>query len=187
MALRGRYLLDYSRFLYNASVQSRCFASEVPAATGSRDVTRINNQVEPGGIEALDQPSADRHTVTIPMDVPDDISHISGIPEEHVKGRKVVIKRPTKNAMQSGTSNQQKWIMRWDTQERWENPLMGWTSSADPLSNLEVSFPDKESAIALCEKNGWPYELQDPPVKPPRHKSYAGNFSWNKRTRRSCK
>jgi len=187
MAMRGGARLICSRLLGNVSLQSRCFASEVPAAGSGKAVTRINNQVEPEGVEALDGRPVERHTLSIAVDVPDDISFISGVPEEHIKGRKVTIKRPTKNAMQSGTANQQKWIMKWDTQERWENPLMGWTSTADPLSNLEVSFPDKESAIALCEKNGWPYELQDPPVKPPRHKSYAGNFAWNKRTRRSCK
>jgi len=165
----------------------RSYVSEVPAAAAGQGITRVNNQVEPRTVESLDTPTPDRHSLSIQVDVPDDLSLIAGVPEEHLKERKVLIKRPTKNPMQSGTANQQKWILRWDTKERWENPLMGWTSTADPLSNMEMSFPDKESAIALCERNGWPYELQDPTVKPPRHKSYAGNFSWNKRTRRSCK
>lgn len=34
-----------------------------------------------------------------------DITPISGVPEEHIKTRRVLIKMPTKNAMQSGTNN----------------------------------------------------------------------------------
>ncbi|KAJ6669947.1 hypothetical protein lerEdw1_000496 [Lerista edwardsae] len=31
---------------------------------------------------------------------------------------------------------------------------MGWASTADPLSNLLLSFSTKEDAIAFAEKNG---------------------------------
>ena len=50
-----------------------------------------------------------------------------------------------------------------------------------------MEFTDAGDAIAICEKNGWTWEFKEPPVKPPRAKSYAANFSWNMRTRRSCK
>lgn len=30
--------------------------------------------------------------------------------------------------MQSGTNNIQRWEMEFETRERWENPLMGWSS-----------------------------------------------------------
>ena len=33
-----------------------------------------------------------------------------------------------------------RWVMTFDDKERWENPLMGWSSTADPLSNTEVSL-----------------------------------------------
>ena len=39
-----------------------------------------------------------------------DITTISGVPEEHIKPRRVLIKMPTKNAMQSGTNNLKKWV-----------------------------------------------------------------------------
>lgn len=132
-----------------------------------------------------------------------DIRAISGIPEEQLKTRRVVIKMPTKNSMQSGTNNLHRsvsysfsfcmlilhdrvfhshaaynflfmltpflsrlvnqyliffihiinacdsaiyigllyyrWKIAFNEQERWENPLMGWASTADPLSNTEVS------------------------------------------------
>jgi len=123
----------------------------------------------------------------ITVDTPHDITAISGVPEEHIKTRKVLIQVPTKNSMQSGTNNLHRWSISFDTRERWENPLMGWTSTADPLSNLEVEFEGKEEAIAFCDKNGWAWEVQQPPQKAPRAKSYAANFSWNKRTRRTTK
>lgn len=55
------------------------------------------------------------------------------------------------------------------------------------LNPYQVEFGSREEAIAFCEKNGWEWVAEDPPVKPPRAKSYAANFSWNKRTRRSTK
>ncbi|KAF5274104.1 hypothetical protein FQR65_LT04502 [Abscondita terminalis] len=117
-----------------------------------------------------------------------EISPVSGIPEEHVKSRRVKIFMPTKNAMQSGTDNTNHWAMEFETRERWENPLMGWSSSGDPLSNVQIEFANKDDAVAFCEKNGWPWFIEEPhkekTVKP---KSYAVNFSWNKRTRVSTK
>lgn len=59
----------------------------------------------------------------------EDIGYVSGVPEEHIKTRRVRIYQPAKSAMQSGTNNIHFWQMDFDTRERWENPLMGWTSS----------------------------------------------------------
>nr|XP_045601029.1 NADH dehydrogenase [ubiquinone] iron-sulfur protein 4, mitochondrial-like [Procambarus clarkii] len=123
----------------------------------------------------------------ITIDTPVDITAISGVPEEHIKTRHVLIKMPSKNSMQSGTNNLKKWCITFDQRERWENPLMGWASSADPLSNVQVDFSSREDAIAFCEKNGWAWSTEEAPVKPPRVKNYGANFSWNKRTRRSTK
>ncbi|CAH1961516.1 unnamed protein product [Acanthoscelides obtectus] len=117
-----------------------------------------------------------------------DISIITGVPEEHVKERRVRIYEPPKNCMQSGTNNIGHWEMDFDNRERWENPLMGWTSTGDPLSNLKVQFTSKEEAIEFCEKNGWKYYIQESKLeKKFKPKSYGINFSWNKRTRTSTK
>lgn len=56
--------------------------------------------------------------------------------------------------MQSGVNNTKKWKMEFDTRERWENPLMGWASTADPLSNMVLTFRTKEDAVSFAEKNG---------------------------------
>ncbi|XP_052448426.1 NADH dehydrogenase [ubiquinone] iron-sulfur protein 4, mitochondrial [Carassius gibelio] len=116
-----------------------------------------------------------------------DITTLTGVPEEHIKTRKVRIFVSARNAMQSGVKNTQKWKMDFDTRERWENPLMGWSSTADPLSNMVLTFSSKEDAIAFAEKNGWSYDLTEKRVPKPRVKSYGANFSWDKRTRRSAK
>lgn len=58
-----------------------------------------------------------------------DLSSVTGVPEEHIKGRLVRIYEPSKNAMQSGTDNIGHWEIDFDTRERWENPLMGWSST----------------------------------------------------------
>ncbi|XP_045477867.1 NADH dehydrogenase [ubiquinone] iron-sulfur protein 4, mitochondrial [Harmonia axyridis] len=117
-----------------------------------------------------------------------DISPITGVPPEHVKERCVRIYMPPKNAMQSGTNNLGHWEIDFDNRERWENPLMGWCSTGDPLSNMKVQFGSPEEAIEHCEKNGWQWYIQESKLeKPVKPKSYGINFSWNKRTRASTK
>lgn len=66
---------------------------------------------------------------TIAVSTDEDVGYVSGVPEEHIKTRKVRIYQPAKSAMQSGTNNIHLWQIDFDTRERWENPLMGWTSS----------------------------------------------------------
>ncbi|XP_075445225.1 NADH dehydrogenase [ubiquinone] iron-sulfur protein 4, mitochondrial [Ascaphus truei] len=126
-------------------------------------------------------------TQLITVDEKMDITSITGVPDEHIKTRKVHIFVSARNAMQSGVNNTKKWKLEFDTRERWENPLMGWASSGDPLSNMVLSFTCKEDAIAFAEKNGWSYELEERRIPKPKSKSYGANFSWNKRTRVSTK
>ncbi|XP_031628074.1 NADH dehydrogenase [ubiquinone] iron-sulfur protein 4, mitochondrial [Contarinia nasturtii] len=124
--------------------------------------------------------------LTIPVEK--DLTAISGVPEEHVKTRRVRICLPAKNSMQSGTNNLDYWKIEFDARERWENPLMGWSSTGDPLSNLQVEFGTKEEAIAHCEKYGWKWYVDGEEKKSvKRTKNYGINFSWNRRTRVSTK
>jgi len=124
---------------------------------------------------------------SITIDVPLDITPVSGVPEEHGHSRRVRIFKPSKNAMQSGSSNTKKWKLEFETRERWENALMGWASSGDPLSNMQIDFENKEDAAAFCEKNGWTWFVEEPIEREMKPKSYGANFSWNKRTRVSTK
>ena len=124
---------------------------------------------------------------TITVSTVEDVGLVSGVPEEHIKTRRVRIYRPAKSAMQSGTNNIHLWQIDFDTRERWENPLIGWTSTGDPMSNLKVEFASEKEAIAHCEKMGWEYYIQKPNVSNPKPRSYGANFAWNKRTRSSTK
>ncbi|XP_012273322.1 NADH dehydrogenase [ubiquinone] iron-sulfur protein 4, mitochondrial [Orussus abietinus] len=126
-----------------------------------------------------------RGDIAIP--VPENVGIVSGVPEEHIKTRKVRIYQPAKSAMQSGTNNIDFWQIDFDTRERWENPLMGWCSTGDPMSNMKVDFQSPEEAIEHCQKMGWDYYIQKPNRSQPKPRTYGMNFSWNKRTRVSTK
>ena len=110
------------------------------------------------------------------------LTQISGFSDVE-QTRKVKIFIPAKNVMQSGTHGQDKWRLKWDTQERYENPLMGWASSCDPLSNLHLSFPTPEAAITYCAKYGFEYEVVQPKKVSKKTKSYGSNFAWSSHTR----
>ncbi|KAF1389416.1 hypothetical protein PFLUV_G00073200 [Perca fluviatilis] len=73
------------------------------------------------------KPGQDTQLITVDEKL--DITSLTGVPEEHIKTRKVHIFVPTKTAMQSGVNGTKKWKMDFDTRERWENPLMGWAST----------------------------------------------------------
>merc|ERR1719219_2918596 len=64
------------------------------------------------------------------------IEVITGIPEEQLKDRRVRVYKPSRNPMQSGVQNMKNWRVEFNLKERWENPTMGWGSTADPLSNV---------------------------------------------------
>uniref|UniRef100_A0A0K8TTY8 NADH dehydrogenase [ubiquinone] iron-sulfur protein 4, mitochondrial n=1 Tax=Tabanus bromius TaxID=304241 RepID=A0A0K8TTY8_TABBR len=156
------------------------------AASSTREAPIVDTSLILAKPEEKEQKEKLSGLITVPKKV--DISPISGVPEEHVKTRRVRIYNPSKNAMQSGTNNIHCWRMDFDNRERWENPLMGWASSGDPLSNIHVDFNTKEEAIEHCEKNGWKWFVDaDEEPKKPRVKNYGVNFAWNKRTRVSTK
>lgn len=69
--------------------------------------------------------------------------------------------------------------MDWDPLakgNRWENPLMGWQSSADFMQGERISFKSKEDAIAFANKQGYEYFVQEPNERRFVPKAYANNF-----------
>ena len=45
---------------------------------------------------------------------------------------------------------------------RWENPLMGWTSTGDPYAHVGDSalcFDSEEAAIEFAQRHGWDYTV----------------------------
>jgi hypothetical protein len=87
------------------------------------------------------------------------------------------IYKPAKTAMQSGEARTREWILVHEPSEPREiDPLMGWTSAGDTRTQVELSFPTKEAAIAYAERNGLPYVVDEPSPRKPIVKSYAENF-----------
>lgn len=71
---------------------------------------------------------------------------------------RVRIYRPAPSATQSGRARRV-WVLEFDRPTPPTlDPLMGWTGGGDPLASVQLSFPDRESAIAFARKNGWTIE-----------------------------
>lgn len=135
--------------------------------TGLRLSQRVSHQLPPFS-------AAPSHCLwRLPLQkIPEVITALTGAPAEEIKHRVVRITVPARNVMQSGTFANQKYEMTWDTQERWENPLMGWGSryagSAGGATVLAVSdFAWLVLALRLtcchvlavrgCRKSGSPH------------------------------
>ena len=67
--------------------------------------------------------------------------------------KKAKIYKPTKTAMQSGKRNTKNWILEFDTLDNGINPLMGWETSKDTLSEIKLEFQTKDQAIKYAKKN----------------------------------
>ena len=91
--------------------------------------------------------------------------------------KKAKIYKPSKTAMQSGTKKFNKWIIEFITENSGINPLMGWESSSDTYSELNLEFKTKELAIEYAKKNNIDYELIEPKSRKINKKSYADNFT----------
>ncbi|KAJ3479558.1 hypothetical protein NLI96_g8976 [Meripilus lineatus] len=103
---------------------------------------------------------------------------ISGAPAE-LRQRPVRIFQPTRSTTQSGTGKSTRWRIDWDILQgagRWENPLMGWASSADYMQGTRMSFKSKEDAIAFAERQGWDYYIPSTEIKRVPPKNYSENF-----------
>jgi len=90
--------------------------------------------------------------------------------------KKAKIYKPTKSAMQSGKKNDKNWYLEFDTLDNGVNPLMGWESSKDTMSELKLEFPSKDQAINYAKKNNVDYYVIEPQKRKIIKKSYADNF-----------
>ena len=59
---------------------------------------------------------------------------------------------PAKTSMQSGYGKTNKWIIEFNTKNTGINPLMGWESSTDTMSEVKLEFTSKELAINYAKK-----------------------------------
>jgi NADH dehydrogenase (ubiquinone) Fe-S protein 4 len=66
--------------------------------------------------------------------------------------KKAKIYIPTKNSMQSGLGKSDKWLIEFETEDTGINPLMGWETNSNTLSELNLEFSSKELAIEYAKK-----------------------------------
>ena len=78
--------------------------------------------------------------------------------------------------MQSGLGKTKKWVLKFKTNDPTTNPLMGWESSDDTLTELKLEFSSKEHAISYAKKKKIDYEIIEPRKRKTVKKSYADNF-----------
>ena len=90
--------------------------------------------------------------------------------------KKAKIYKPTKTAMQSGKRNTKKWLLEFDTKNKGINPLMGWESSKDTMSEIKLQFETKDQAINYAKKNNIDYYILEDQKPKLIKKSYTDNF-----------
>ena len=91
------------------------------------------------------------------------------------------ILRPSKTAMQSGRAKTRKWVLEYELPTpRRPDPLMGWSSAADTLNQVQLRFDTLEEAVAFAEKHGLDYSVIEPHMRVLRPKSYADNFRYDR-------
>ena len=93
--------------------------------------------------------------------------------------KKAKIYKPTRTAMQSGARNTKNWLLEFDTLNTGVNPLMGWVSSKDTMSEVKLKFPTKNQAINYAKKNNIDYYIIEPQKHKIIKKSYTDNFIKN--------
>ena len=78
--------------------------------------------------------------------------------------------------MQSGLGKTKKWVLEFQTKDPTTNPLMGWESSNDTLTELKLEFSSKDLAINYAKKMKIDIEIIEPKKRKTVKKSYADNF-----------
>ena len=78
--------------------------------------------------------------------------------------------------MQSGLMKTKEWVLEFIVHNEQINPLMGWQSSSNTLSEVKINFDTKDDAIDYAKKNKIDYVIVEPNKRSIVKKSYADNF-----------
>ena len=78
--------------------------------------------------------------------------------------------------MQSGKGNTKNWLLEFDTLDTGIDPLMGWQTSKDTMSEVKLEFSNKDQAINYAKKNNIDYYVVEPQKRKIIKKSYSDNF-----------
>jgi hypothetical protein len=78
---------------------------------------------------------------------------------------------------QSGKANVGRWLLEFERQQPLHpDPLTGWNGSGDTNTQVRLTFPTRQAAIAYCDKHALAFHVV--PAPPPHLKiqTYADNF-----------
>ena len=78
--------------------------------------------------------------------------------------------------MQSGNRNSKNWLLEFDTLQTGINPLTGWQTSRDTMSEVKLEFLTRDQAINYAKKNNLDYYIIEPKKRKLIQKSYTENF-----------
>lgn len=93
----------------------------------------------------------------------------------------VRIYSPAKNAMQSGQRNSNCWILEYPRiNDRRFDPLMGYLSSGDMLSQVKLVFSTLAEAENYAKRHGLVYRVELKPLRKRGVQSYSDNFSFKR-------
>ncbi|KAK9831327.1 hypothetical protein WJX81_002860 [Elliptochloris bilobata] len=117
-----------------------------------------------------------------------EVAVVAELPDD-VRRRRALIYPPSRTASQQGNAQsaggqRAAWKLSFEVKPKWENGLIGWTSSADPIeqsTEAHLLFRTLESAMAFCHRQGWAYEVAEEKAiskqRPKRFLGYGDNFS----------
>lgn len=92
---------------------------------------------------------------------------------------RVRIYKPAKSAAQSGRANNSYWLVEPELlTARTPEPLMGWLSAGDTLTELKgkMRFVTCEEAIAFANRHGWDYVVEQHAERRINPRNYLDNF-----------
>ncbi|MEM1038611.1 MAG: ETC complex I subunit [Pseudomonadota bacterium] len=90
--------------------------------------------------------------------------------------------RPAKTAMQSGKGKSRQWVLQYEpSTPKQADPLMGYTSSGDMLTQVRMTFETREDAVAYAERNNIAHRVIEPKEAKRRAASYSENFRYDRK------
>lgn len=158
-----------------AEHNAECAANQLHCDEQKSEITKYReaiSAVDPHAVFAVTTPLPDPELPEQPSEIAAlDPAYKNQIPLNPDGTEKWVTIRQdqSKWPVQAPLSKESSWIISFqdngETGETWENPLMGWVSSADPMANnmcLQMSFDTAATAKYFCEKRGWKYIIEMP-------------------------
>ncbi len=94
----------------------------------------------------------------------------------------VIIYKPTKSAMQSGSATNKFWILKYISYSKTDlDPVMGWSGSNDTSKQIILKFNSKDEAIDYAELHSLRFRVLNNNNKKIKPKSYSDNFSYKRK------